>query len=414
MTAKNPPVAMSVLDLLAMEIARRTDDSAMHLGALLTLPGPPPSLDELTAHLRARLHTTPELTYRAAGSGRRSRWEPDPTFDIHHHVHDHTLTQGGDARADRMLTAVLDQPLTADRPLWGVWRIRSDNDYGLCYRAHHSFQDGQAAIRTIERLFGAEPHTHATQHLTPETPVHWTAAAIKDLLPLRRTAHWSALDEPLTGRRVASTATVELSRLHAIARATHTSVNQVCLAAVASLLRAWHPGDFPHPDSTLRATLGISLRAPHEPLPLLGNKLGAVYIPLPCGEPSALRRLDLLRTQAAFERLAGIGRHYRALLQNLPYWCGKLGLLRSIDPRYVPLTLADVRFRRPLAFNGNPVQAAHLLPVLLPGQPLFIAWTTYRKHLHTTFLTDTALPGHENLANMWQRAIDTLEKVGLQ
>jgi diacylglycerol O-acyltransferase len=406
--------SLSVQDRLVVKLARRSTDCAMHLGLVMLLSGPAPTVDQLTAHLHSRLAATPELTYRVGGPPRHPRWEPDPSFNIDHHVHDHVLPRGDATNADHILEAILDQPLAADRPLWGVWLIRGTNGYALCYRAHHAFQDGSAASLTTDLLFGPPTALVADHHRLrqdPEPrPVAWNAAVLKDLLPpLRRTAHWSALDTPLTGCRTASTASVELSRLHAIGRASGASVNQVCLAAVTATVRAWHPQDWTTPGRELRATLATNVRAPHEPHRLLGNKAGVANVSLPCAEPSPLRHIDIMKEKVPFTRLADLNRRHRVLFQKLPYWCGNLAINRSIDPRYTPLTLANVRIRRPLEFHGTPVHAVYPLPVSVPGQPLFIAWTTHRKQLHTTFLTDTAVSGRKHLARLWHEAIDALE-----
>jgi diacylglycerol O-acyltransferase / wax synthase len=411
---ESPLPALSVQDRLVLKLARRSTDCAMHLGLVMLLAGRAPNLDQLTAHLHSRLGTTPELTCRVSGPPRHPRWEPDPSFDIRHHVHKHVLSQGEANNADHVLNAMLDQPLAADQPRWGVWLIHGTNGYALCYKAHHAFQDGTATSMTIDQLFGPPTSPVADHHHVRQAhelrPVAWNAAVLKDLLPpLRRTARWSALDTPLTGQRTAGTASIELSRLHTIGRASGASVNQVCLAAVTATVRAWHPQDWISPGRELRATLATNVRAPHEPHRLLGNKVGIASVPLPCGEHSPLRHIDVMKEKASFARLADLSRRQRVLFQKLPYWCGNLALNRSIDPRYTPLTLADVRIRRPLEFGGTPVHAVYLLPVFVPGRPLYIAWTTHRKQLSTTFLTDVAVPDRQRLPRLWHEAIDALE-----
>ncbi len=120
-------------------------------------------------------------------------------------------------------------------------------------------------------------------------------------------------------------------------------------------------------------------------------------------------QLRLLRQEAGFARFAEVGRRHRVLYQKMPYWCGSLSLGRSIDPRFTPLTLADVRLRKRLSFAGEPVTAAYLVPVSVPGQPLFVAWTTHGEQLLTSFRIDPALPGAAELPGLWREAFDALE-----
>ncbi|AEW97981.1 hypothetical protein SCATT_56100 [Streptantibioticus cattleyicolor NRRL 8057 = DSM 46488] len=404
-------------DRLILELARVSADTSLHLGAVLTFDGPPPGADRLAAHLEARLAGLPELTFRLAGTARRPRWEPDPCFDVRRQLHVYDLPDGRADDPDRVLTAMLGQPLRRDRPLWGVWLVRGAGGYALCYRAHHAFQDGLAAAETCERLFGPPPVVRPRRkgEVLPAVPEQRgrsrRSAVWRDLLPpVRRTARWSPLDRPLSGERVVTTADVELARLHTIGRATGASVNQVCLAAVTATLRAWHPADWSGTAvRDLRATLAINVRSAHEPYRLLGNRGGIANIALPCGEPVPLRALAELREQVTFARLADLGRRHRVLYQKMPYWCGHLGLGRSIDPRYTPLTVADVRMRKPLGFAGQPARTLHPLPVSVPGQPLFIAWSTHRGRLHTTFLADAAVRDHRELSGRWYEAVDALE-----
>lgn len=407
-TPQAPPPALSVQDRIVLELARRSSDAAMHLGLVLLLDGDPPTLEDLAGHLRSRLGTMPELTFRIGGSARRPRWEPDSSFDLRRHVHEDSLPVGG---PDAVLASMLDRSLPRDRPLWGVWLVRLNGGYALCYLAHHAFQDGLAAVETVERLFGPPPAPErALPASRPDEPLRWNAALLKELLPpLRRTTRWSVLDRPLSGERTGRTAHVELSRLHGIGRATGANINQICLAALTTALRSWHPADWAAPGPGLRATLAVNVRGAERPYRLLGNHSGVAGVPLPCSDPSPLGRLALLQEEVTFARFAELGRRHRVLYQRMPYWCGSLSLSRSIDPRFTPLTLADVRLRRPLEFAGTSVHGVYPVPVSVPGQPLFVAWTTHRQQLFTTFLTDTAVPGGPDLVRHWYGAFDTLE-----
>ncbi|MFI6418138.1 wax ester/triacylglycerol synthase domain-containing protein [Streptomyces sp. NPDC050842] len=143
-----------MLDRLSLDMAAlHATDSALHLGALVTLEGEPPSREEVSEQLRRRVARLPELAHRLAGRPGRPHWEPDPRFDPDRHLYE----LPGSADPAAVLAELLRQPLPRDRPLWGVWLVRRvGGGYGLCYRAHHAFQDGAAAVATLERLLGPD------------------------------------------------------------------------------------------------------------------------------------------------------------------------------------------------------------------------------------------------------------------
>ncbi|MFH8836289.1 wax ester/triacylglycerol synthase domain-containing protein [Streptomyces sp. NPDC017868] len=404
---------LAVLDRLSLDVAAlHAADSALHLGGLVVFEGEPPSRERVLDHLRRRVGPLPELAHRLAGGPGRPYWEPDPGFDPDLHLYERP--GGGD-----LLTTVaelLRQPLPRDRPLWGIWLVRraGEGRWGLCYRAHHAFQDGAAAVATLEGLLGPEeaPRARALGFRQPR-PVAW-AAVLPEFRPPRRVTWWPALDTPPAQAYAAAFADVDTARLHALGRLTGATVPQLCLALTTEALRAWHPGtwapDGPGHGRALRANLGISVRDPDDPRPLLGNRVAVAGVDLPCGEPDPARRLDRLGRALDHTRLARLADAHRAVLHGLPYRIGRLALGRSVDVRYTPLTVADLRVRRPLGFAGTPATGVYALPVMVPGQPLFVAWTTHRRRLHVTFLADRALPGAERLPEAWESALAAYER----
>ncbi|MCB8906838.1 wax ester/triacylglycerol synthase domain-containing protein [Streptomyces sp. NPDC056664] len=402
---------LSVLDRLSLDVAAlHTADSALHLGGLVVLDGEPPSRARLSDHLRRRLDRLPELRHRLAGSAGRPRWEPDHRFEPDRHLYE--LTGSTDLSA--VAAELLRQPLPRDRPLWGLWLVhRAGGGYGLCYRAHHAFQDGAAAVATLELLLGPEelPRPRALA-FRPPRPVAW-AAVLPEFRPPRRNTWWSALGTPPSQAYAAGFADIDTARLHALGRRVGATVPQLCLALTAEALRAWHPHDW-HPGGPghgrgLRTNLGIGVRDPGDPRPLLGNRVAVAGIDLPCGEPDPARRLDLIGRALDPARLGRLADAHRVILRKLPYRVGRLALARSVDARSTPLSVADLRVRRPLGFDGAPATGVYALPVMVPGQPLFVAWTVHRRRLHVTFLTDTALAGAERLPGAWLAALEGYE-----
>ena len=73
-------------------------DSHMHVGALVTLEGPPPSMEDFLDSLRGRLHLVPryrqKLAFPPAGTG-RPLWVDDPDFVLEYHVRHTALPPPG-------------------------------------------------------------------------------------------------------------------------------------------------------------------------------------------------------------------------------------------------------------------------------------------------------------------------------
>ncbi|MEV7280415.1 wax ester/triacylglycerol synthase domain-containing protein [Streptomyces sp. NPDC093111] len=384
-----PPVALTDRDRVTLELARHGGD--MILGAVLRLDGPPPGPGELAEHLRARIREVPELTYRPYGlTGKRPYWAQDPEFDIARHVYEAAPPAGPAGAADAALVAVLDRPLPEDRPLWGVWLVRprepGAEGYALCYRVHHAFQDGLAAMAAVEALFGPAPGT---------APAPLTTGGPEDAAPGAA---------PVPGRVV--TTRLDSGVLFHAARATGVSLHQLCLALATATARQWPAlaGTAP-----LRANLGISLRPPATPVRPIGNQVGVLSVELPVDEADPLARLRRLVQGVPGERLVGRARRAHRLRARWPV-LDRIALRRAIDPRTASLSVADVRLRRALEFAGTPVRHVYPIPVLVPGQRLFIAWTSYRGQLHVTFRTDRPTPELDLLPRLWRSAVDDLRR----
>ncbi|MER8047196.1 wax ester/triacylglycerol synthase domain-containing protein [Streptomyces sp. NPDC094032] len=393
-----PRIALTDRDRITLELARHGGD--MILGAVLRLDGPPPAASELAEHLRARIRSVPELTYRPYGlSGGRPYWAQDPDFDVARHVYEVARPARPAHAADADLAAVLDRPLPEDRPLWGVWLVRpsgpGETGYALCYRVHHAFQDGLAAMAAVEALFGPEPGAAPVPLAEGDPDSERRGAPEGDP---------ESAPDGTPGSLV--TLRLDTAVLFRAARAAGASLHQLCLALATATAREWAPlaGVVP-----LRANLGISLRPPATPVRPVGNQVGVLSVELPVDEPDPLARLRCLVQGVPGERLVGRGLRAHRLRARWPL-LDRFALRRAIDPRTAALSVADVRLRRVLEFAGAPVRRVYPIPVLVPGQRLFIAWTSYRGQLHVTFRTDRPTPELDLLPRLWRSAVDDLRR----
>ncbi|WP_372346762.1 hypothetical protein [Streptomyces sp. KL116D] len=98
-------------------MARRVGGNAMHIGVVLTFPGPAPSLSELAAHVAERLPLV-ELTYRAAGTTRHRLGAGPGLLTSAGTLHRIDVDTTAVTATDAMVTAMHTPQLDPERPLW--------------------------------------------------------------------------------------------------------------------------------------------------------------------------------------------------------------------------------------------------------------------------------------------------------
>jgi WS/DGAT/MGAT family acyltransferase len=146
--------------------------SHMHIGALLVLEGPAPSLDELLEQIRGRLHLVPRYRQRLAhgvlDSG-RPVWIDDHSFNLDYHVRHTALPAPGGWEDLQNLTAwIYSQALDRRKPLWEMWLVEglADNRFALIFKNHHALVDGIAGIDLATALFDLSPEPPPIRHST--------------------------------------------------------------------------------------------------------------------------------------------------------------------------------------------------------------------------------------------------------
>src|SRR3954454_4892075 len=108
------PVDVSFLD-------QEKSGSHMHIGAAMIFEGPPPSYQDLLAHIESRLHIAPryrqKMAYPRFLMG-RPVWVDDPRFNIEYHVRHPALLAPDNVSQLRLLTGRLfSQLLVISKPL---------------------------------------------------------------------------------------------------------------------------------------------------------------------------------------------------------------------------------------------------------------------------------------------------------
>ena len=332
------PDRLTGLDASFLHIER--GPAHMHVAACAVFEGPPPDHEELLATVAARLHLVPRYRQRLAfvplGQG-RPVWVDDPHFNLPYHVRHTALPEpGDDAQLKRLTGRVFSQALDRHRPLWEMWIVEglSDDRFALLSKTHHALVDGVSGVDIMNVLFDTSPDPMPVappeQEWTPR-PLPSGAQLLADALLERATVPqemvraaratlrgprtvakrvaeglvglgalaWTGLQPappsrfnvPIGPHRRFTWVRADLDDFKGIKNVLGGTVNDVVVAAVSGGLGAYLRA---HGEETegkeLRAMVPVSVRADVE-RGALGNRVAAMWAPLPVGILDPVRRL---------------------------------------------------------------------------------------------------------------------------
>jgi diacylglycerol O-acyltransferase len=333
-------------------------ETPMHVGALAILEGEPffhPDgrfrLAEVRALVASRLHLLPRFRKRVLevpfGIG-RPVWVDDTRFDIGYHVRGTALPRPGTREQLLTLFARVEaQMLDRSRPLWELWFVEGleGGRVGLIQKTHHALVDGVSGVDVATVLFDFTPEPVVpdpppwSPAPAPSTPRLVVDAVADEVAGLARIGHGmtatSALDaatavprrvldrtgdlvravttfaegrllaprlslnRPVGRHRAFLGARVPLDDVRAVRRSFGGTVNDVVLAGVAGgLARFLASRDELSPGLVVKVMCPVSVRADDEHL-ALGNRVSALVVPLPVGEPDPQVRLGAIRAVTA-------------------------------------------------------------------------------------------------------------------
>jgi diacylglycerol O-acyltransferase len=323
------------------------DGSAhMHVASVLTFDGDPPPYEELLAGIESRLHLVPRYRQRLAsvplGQG-RPMWVDDPHLNLRYHVRATGLPSPGSEDQLRALAGrVFSQRLDRDKPLWEIWLVSGleGGRFAMLAKTHHALVDGISGVDIVTVLFDTSPEPAAPadpgEQWLPR-PLPGRAKLLGEALLERASAPAeitrtvrSALRGPrrvVVGLRDAAVGVgamawaglnpaprtpynasigahrrftwvrTNLADIKAIKNELGGTVNDVVLATVSGALgRHLRRRGVQTDGLELKAMVPVSVRADVE-RGALGNRVAAMFAPLPvwCQEPVA--RLDVIREQ---------------------------------------------------------------------------------------------------------------------
>ncbi len=315
----------------------------MHMGSLAVFEGPAPAYDDLIRLLAAKLPLVPRYrqTVRALPLQiLRPVWVDDEHFEISYHArHAAVPAPGGPEQLRALATKIFAQRLDRARPLWEAWLLEGVDGgrWALLSKVHHCMVDGVGGTDLMTVMFDLGPDAPSA------TPMPWEpqpgpslisllASGLRDSItgPLSELASVPAvllqrLGTPrqllgfslglttsarrLTARSVNSLnghigphrrwgwTTASLSEVKEIRRVLGGTVNDVVLAAITRGFRDLLDARGELEDGlVVRSLVPVSVRAGSEH-GVTTNRVSAVLVNLPVGEPDPLRRLTLLREQ---------------------------------------------------------------------------------------------------------------------
>src|SRR5438552_14824793 len=135
----------------------------LHVGGVYTVEGAI-DFERLLTDLAGRMHLSPRYTERVVSvplNLAHPTWEPDPQFDIRHHVLHHKLRPpGGDEQLVTLVSRLFAQPLKRSRPLWELHQIdgyRGDRSV-IFAKVHHCMVDGVSGVQLLGVMLDASPN----------------------------------------------------------------------------------------------------------------------------------------------------------------------------------------------------------------------------------------------------------------
>ncbi|MGA2929210.1 MAG: wax ester/triacylglycerol synthase family O-acyltransferase [Solirubrobacteraceae bacterium] len=441
------------------------DTTHMHVAGCAIFKGSAPSHQELVDQIVSRLHLVPRYRQRLAfvpfDQG-RPVWVDDPHFKVAFHVRHTALPRpGSDEELKRLAGRVFSQALDRSRPLWELWLVEglAGNRFALLSKTHHALVDGVSGVDIATVLFDVAPEplpVAPPDHEWIARPLPTSAQLLADALLERATVPreivrgvrhvlrgprqvsarigrelagfgaiaWSGLraapPTPFNVRigphRRFTWVEAELGEFKQIKNALGGTVNDVVLAVVAGALGRYlrlhgHQTD----GLELKALVPVSVRADVE-RGALGNRVAAMWAPLPVGLGDPVQRLvDISRAmQGIKESGQAVGAQVLTRLSGFapPTVMAQAARLQA-HQRLFNLVVTNVPGPQlPLYILGRELERIIPMVPLAENTALGIAIMSYNGQLNFGLTADyDALADVETLADELRASIDELAAV---
>jgi WS/DGAT/MGAT family acyltransferase len=434
----------------------------MHVAACAVFEGPPPDYAQLLATVVSRLHLVPRYRQRLAFvplSQGRPVWVDDPHFNPRFHVRHTALPQpGGDDQLKRLAGRVFSQSLDRARPLWELWLVEglAHDRFALLSKTHHALVDGISGVDIATVLFDKSPDpapvVPPAEDWVPR-PLPSGAKLLADAMLERATvpaeiargisavlrgprriasrslemaaglgafaaggfepAPSSPFNVPIGPHRRFTWVRRDLRDFKAVKNALGGTVNDVVLATVTGALSSYMRAHATETDGVvLKAMVPVSVRAGFE-RGALGNKVAAMWAPLPVGIVDPVRRLEEIRLAMADIKESGQAVGAQAVTELAgfapPTILAQAARLQARQ-RLFNLVVTNVPGpQQPLYVLGRKLECMFPLVPLAKNTAIGIAVMSYNGQMSFGLNGDyDAIPDLESIAGYLRDAVDAL------
>jgi WS/DGAT/MGAT family acyltransferase len=462
---ENPRVAnpdrLTGLDASFLAIEERGPH--MHVGSVLLFDGEAPAYEDFVAQIERRLALVPRYRQKLAFPPlvqSRPVWVDDPHFNAHYHVRHTALPEpAGEAELRRLAGRLFAQRLDRTKPLWELWLVDrvGDGGFAVISKTHHALVDGISGVDLATVIFDLDPDPPPQPPAEPWTPrpepsravlladalaeraaapldlaraaggavrhpqdaVAASVTAVAGLAAITHAGIGGAPASPLNVRigphRRFAWVDGDLPVFKAIKNALGGTVNDVVLAVVTGGLRSHFLAHGYDTDTDLKAMVPISVRADSQ-RGALGNKVSAMYAPLPIGIEDPIARF-----RAVHEAMRGLKESGQAVgadvLTSLadfapPTILAQAARIQAVQ-RFFNLTVTNVPGPQfTLYLMGRPLRRIYPLVPLVDNAALGIAIMSYDGRIDFGLLADyDALPDLDEVAAALDGAIAELAAV---
>jgi diacylglycerol O-acyltransferase / wax synthase len=463
----NPPQSFDVANpdrltgLDASFLALEKGGAHMHVGSVLVFDGDAPDYDDFVAQIENRLHLVPRYRQKLAFAPlaqARPVWVDDPHFNAGYHVRHTALpAPASEHELKNLAGRVFSQSLDRSKPLWEMWLVHrvGEDQFAIVCKTHHALVDGISGVDIMNVMFDLEPDppeaepgpawyprpepsgmalfadamteraglpleaARAAAGLIsgPREATNSAARAIAGLASMASAGMGGAPASPLNTRigphRRFAWASADLERFKAIKGALGGTVNDVVLTVVAGALRAHLERRGRDPEGQeLKAMVPVSVRAEDE-RGELGNKVAAIYAPLPVGIDDPLERFRVVHEALGDLKKSAQAVGAKTLTQlagfAAPTLLNQGARLQSLQ-RLFNVTVTNVPGPQfALYMLGHRLRAFYPEVPLVQNTALGIAIMSYDGNLFFGLLGDyDAMPDLDDLAADLQSAITEL------
>jgi len=376
-------------------------------------------------------------------------WVDAPSIDLDYHVRElHLDPPAGEAEVLATCEELRHRRLDRSRPLWEMWFLTglADDRVALFVRLHHAIADGVAGIGALGSFFDLSANTTEAdgppwtpdpmpcgRDLFDDNARRQLEAALRVGRHLRHPvetarvmrAGWPAVRESFASERAPDTSLTrapigwhrtfalvrsDLDTVKSVAHENGATVNDVLMTIVAAGLRELllERGEAVE-GVVLRAFVPVSLHRSGAD-DTEGNLDGAMFVPLPVGEPDDLARLRTIAAETAV-RKARSRPQGGTLFRNRPIQ--KLFLRLAARQRFMNTYVANVPGPPvPLYFDGMPVLEVFPIVPLMGNVSVGLGALSYAGQFNLTAVVDRDLcPDVDVFANGLRRSLVALGAV---